>query len=124
MISPFQPIQKSAGSSRKVSGLSTRRWRKLGLLAHTAGGAIETGAEIDRRGLHRIEQIVERRFDRIESLRRSRRDCLGMSLFLDFLFGVGLDILHACEFLVGSENCRLARLEPDISQDSGAVVVG
>src|SRR5579862_2665172 len=104
--------------------LAGRRRRKMWFLAHSTGGAIETGAEIDCRRLYRVEKIVERRLNRIESLRRPRRYRLGMRLLLDPLLGVGLDSLHTRETLVGSEDCGLARLEPDVSQHRGAVVIG
>src|SRR5271156_2372850 len=100
------------------------KWR---LFAAAASGASEAGAEINRRGLGRKENIIERRLDWIERLRRLLRCCgrFDMSLLLDLLLGIGaaLDVLDTGDAFVRAEYRRLAWLEPDIAQHASAAVI-
>src|SRR5260370_37410638 len=104
----------------RAPSLARRGRRKIRLMASAAADAVYAGADVSEARLDREEHVIERRIDRIEICRSCIRPRL---LLLDMLLGVGLDVLNTGDAIVGAENSRLARIEPDVAQYARAVMV-
>ncbi len=84
-------------------------------MASAAADAVYTRADVSEARFDREEHVVERSIDRIEICRSCIRPRL---LLLDVLLGVGLDVLNTGDAIVGAENSRLARIEPDVASQT------
>ncbi len=88
-------------------------------MASATTDAIQSCPDVHERGLDWVEKIVERSLDRVEWRLR-----LLLLLGLGQGRGTRSDVDNIRDAHVGPEDCRFARIEPGVTEQGGAVVVG